>query len=561
MIPGKFIRTVVLLSALSAIQVAFAQQKANDNYSFDHLPTAAVPVFKTDTFNIKDYGARDGGRRLNTESINKAIETCSNKGGGVVLVPSGTWLTGPVVLRSNVNLYLDHKAVLLFTRDFSKYKLIKTNWEGLPAVRNESPVSGLDLENVGITGHGIIDASGDAWRMVKKDKVPEAVWNDLVMSGGQLSDDKKTWYPSEQSYIGSKTKEPGVITSEKNKIEDFTSIKDFLRPNLLVLNNCKKILIKGIVFQNSPAWTLHFLMCQDLTIDGAAVKNPWYAQNGDGIDIESCKNVVLENSTFAAGDDGICIKSGKDIEGRKRGIPTENLVVRNCIVYRAHGGFVIGSEMSGGARNIFVTDCSFIGTDVGLRFKTRRGRGGVVENIFVRNITMKKILGQAILFDMYYEAKDPIALAGEKRTEQKRQEVAVSEGTPRFRNFYISNVNCDGADRAIFVRGLPEMDIENIYLEHMKLATEKGIEVVDAKNIVLRDIHVELADTNPVVLINNASDLTFDDISYNANPAKLFSVGGVKSSNINVLNTKMPANRSEVLDFYDGATARSLNIK
>lgn len=553
--PVKLIRHFSLSVAISALP--FIAAAGGSNYSFDNLPAAQLPAFKTDTFRITDYGAVGGGKKLNTESINKTIAECSHKGGGVVFVPAGTWLTGPVELKSNVNLYLDHGAVLLFTSDFNQYHLIKTNWEGVPAVRNQSPISGKDLENVAITGYGAVDGSGDAWRQMKKEKVPASVWDEQVASGGVLSDDKKTWYPSESAVLGSKTKEPGVWVEGKT-IDDYKPIKDFLRPNLVVLINCKKILVKGVTFQNSPAWTLHFLICEDLTLDGAAVKNPWYAQNGDGTDIESCKNVVVANCTFAAGDDGICIKSGRDEEGRKRGIPTENLVVHDCIVYRAHGGFVIGSEMSGGARNIFVQNCSFIGTDIGLRFKTKRGRGGLVENIFVRNISMKNIIKQAVLFDMYYEAKDP-ALFADDGSKKQKEAVPVNDGTPRFRNFYISNVTCDGAERAIMVRGLPEMSIENINLEHMKFKTRKGIQVVDAKNIVMRDINVQADETNPLIFINNASNVTFDGISYNANPTKLFSVSGDKCNNITVTNTQVP--KQNAADFYDGATAQSLTIK
>ena len=204
-------------------------------------------------------------------------------------------------------------------------------------------------------------------------------------------------------------------------------------------------------------------------------KNPLYAQNGDGIDVESCKNVLIENSTFDVGDDGICIKSGRDEAGRKRGMPTENLLVRNCTVYHAHGGFVIGSEMSGGARNLYVENCTFIGTDIGLRFKTTRGRGGIVENIFVNNINMKDIVGEAILFDMYYEAKDPVVLVGEKREPPKVEMLPVTEATPQFKNFYVNNIVCNGAEKAIFVRGLPEMNIKNIVLQDMILQGYEGI--------------------------------------------------------------------------------------
>jgi len=343
------------------------------------LPVVDLPTFKKDTFNIIKYGAKPDGLSLNTKSINAAILECNKKGGGVVLVPAGLWLTGPIEIKTNVNLHLQKNALLQFTTDFDQYPLVKGNWEGLPQMRNQSPISATDQQNIAITGFGIIDGGGEAWRLVKKDKLTETQWKKLVASGGIVGEDKKSWYPSEKFFKGSQLKNPGVIEPGKTP-EFYNSIKDFLRPNLLVITNCKKILLEGVSFQNSPAWCLHPLMSEHLTVKNVDVKNPWYAQNGDGIDLESCKNVLIENSSFDVGDDGICIKSGRDEAGRKRAMPTQDVIIRNCVVYQAHGGFVIGSEMSGGAKNIYVDDCTFIGTDIGLRFKTTRGRGGIVEN-------------------------------------------------------------------------------------------------------------------------------------------------------------------------------------
>ncbi len=351
------------------------------------LPVVISPKFKKDTADIIKFGAVPDGYTLNTKIINAAIDAQAKKGGGVVLVPAGLWLTGPVVLKSNINLHLATGATLLFTKDFNEYPLVKANWEGLPQMRNQSPISATNASNIAITGKGIIDGNGDAWRMVKKDKLNESQWKKLLASGGVLSDDKKTWYPTEKTLKGSRLSNPGVISPEKDA-SFYDSIKDFLRPNLLLLTNCKYILLEGVTFQNSPAWCLHPLMSEHLTVRNITVKNPWYAQNGDGIDVESCKNVLIENSVFDVGDDALCIKSGRDAEGRKRGMPTQDVIIRGCTVYSSHGGFVIGSEMSGGAKNIYVSNCTFIGADIGLRFKTTRGRGGVVENIFIKDIYM-----------------------------------------------------------------------------------------------------------------------------------------------------------------------------
>jgi polygalacturonase len=259
-----------------------------------------------------------------------------------VLVPHGLWLTGPIVLKSNINLHLAVGATLLFTEDFNQYPLIEGNWEGIPQMRNQSPISAHKANNIAITGKGIIDGNGDAWRMVKKDKLSESQWKKLVASGGLVSSDQKTWYPSAKSLLGTRYINPGAISPSKTPAF-YDSVKDFLRPNLLVISNCSKVLIEGVTFQNSPAWCLHPLMSEHITVRNISVKNPWYAQNGDGIDVESCKNVLIENSVFDVGDDGLCIKSGRDAEGRKRAMPTQDVIIRGCTVYSSHGGFVIGS--------------------------------------------------------------------------------------------------------------------------------------------------------------------------------------------------------------------------
>ena len=528
------------------------------DYSWNNLPVIQRPVFRKDTFSIVRYGAVADGITLNTKAINDAIVACSGKGGGVVLVPAGLWATGPIVLRSGVNLHVDRAAILQFTADKDQYPIVAGNWEGHPAARCQSPISATDQENIGITGGGIIDGNGDSWRWIAKDRLSEGEWKQKVASGGIVTEDGKSWFPSAQSLKGYKTKEAGVLKPGMT-VDDFKDIRDFLRPNLLVLTNCKKVLLEGATFENSAAWCLHTLLCEDLTLYDVHVRNPWNAANGDGIDVESCKGVRIEHSTFDAGDDGICVKSGRDEDGRRRGRPTENMIVHDDIVYRAHGGFVVGSEMSGGARNIFVSECSFIGTDIGLRFKTVRGRGGIVEKIYVKDISMRNIVHQAVFLDMYYFAKAP-SIADVYSGAAKVDVPPVSEGTPRFRDIHISNIVCDGAEEGIFVRGLPEMNIRDIFLSDMVLKTTRGAELIEGQHIDLKNIRLVTSDTNPVVYIENSSDLHFENIQYNKGAELLFSVNGNKCAGIGVARTDGSLAVHDAAFNY-GAAAGSLDQK
>ena len=541
----------VFLSALTLLGfiTLFGQKK----------PEILSTSFKKDTFSIVKYGAKADGVTLNTKSINDAIDACSKKGGGVVVIPTGMWVTGPVVLKNNVNLHLQRNAVLQFTKDLHQYALVEANWEGLPQMRNQSPLSATNATNIAITGLGIIDGGGDAWRMVKKEKLTETHWNKLLASGGVLSDDKKTWYPTEGSLKGSKLKNPGQITPDKNPAF-YQEVKDFLRPNLLLLTSCNRVLLEGVTFQNSAAWCLHPLMSENIVVRNISVKNPWYAQNGDGIDLESCSKVLIENSVFDVGDDGICIKSGRDAEGRKRGMPTQDVIIRNCTVYAAHGGFVVGSEMSGGAKNIWVDDCTFIGTDIGLRFKTTRGRGGVVENIYINNITMRDIIGEAILFDMYYAAQDPIPASGEKREPPKVEVKPVSEDTPQFRNIYINNVVANGAEKAIFVRGLPEMNVKNIVMQNMVLQAKHGLDMTEGSDITLKNVQIIARETNPILNIHNSGNITLDKIQYKNGADLLLNISGEKTKGVKLINTDTN-NAKKKVDFTFGATDAALGVK
>ncbi len=529
-----------------------------EKFAFE-LPKIYEPHFKKDTFNILNFGAKSNGEFLNTEAINHTILTCSQNGGGTVIIPAGLWLTGPIVLQGKVNLHADRGALVLFTEDRKQYPLVLSSYEGVVAARCQSPLSGTDLQDVAITGEGIFHGSGDAWRPVKKGKITESEWKKLIASGGVLSADKTIWFPSEGALKGSVTNNIGKFVPG-SRLVDYEDIRDFLRPNMLRLTNCSNVLLEGVSFENSPAWTMHLSMNRHVTIRKVTVKNPAYGQNTDALDLESCANVLVDECSFDTGDDGICIKSGRDEEGRRRGIPTENVIARNTTVYHAHGGFVVGSEMSGGARNLFVSNCTFIGTDIGLRFKTTRGRGGVVENIYAANIFMKDIAGEAVLFDMYYMAKDPIPQAGEKREMPLIETLPVTEATPIFRNFYIHDIVCRGADKAIFIRGIPEMNISNIQMSNMVMVSRKGIECTEAKGINLSHIRLVTDDSNPLIYLQNSSDMVFEDIQHSGEVKLLFSINGNLSRNIQVSHTSLQ-NVANKTAFDFGAKPSSIVFK
>ena len=250
--------------------------------------------------------------------------------------------------------------------------------------------------------------------------------------------------------------------------------------------------MKDVIFQNSPAWNIHPMMCENIIIDGVLARNPSYAQNGDALDLESCKNALIVDSKFDAGDDGICIKSGKNADGRRRGRPCENVVVDGCTVFAGHGGFVVGSEMSGGVKNILVKHCQFLGTDVGLRFKSTRGRGGIVENIYIDDISMTDIKTDAITFNMYYGNKSVSEVWADGDKPDSISKVPVTEETPIFRKIDIRNIVCNGAGRAMEFKGLPEMPIEDISLKDIHIIAKRDAEFTNYKNVKKDNVIITL---------------------------------------------------------------------
>lgn len=463
---------------------------------YDNLPfqmdKVTAPQFPAYEVNLKDFGAVGDGSSLCTDAFAKAFAALEAKGGGKLVVPQGVWFTGPIKLKSNVNLHLEKGAVILFSPDTDLYPIVHTSFEGLDTRRCQSPVSGEGLTNVAITGQGVIDGNGEYWRPLKRMKVTESQWKAITSRGGAFKNENY-WFPDANALAADNAANMNVPMN-LNTDDDWNKAKRFIRPVMVSLVGCKNVWLQGVIFQNSPAWNLHPLMCQNVLVEGVQVRNPAYAQNGDGIDLESCKNALIVNSTFDVGDDGICIKSGKDADGRKRGIPCENVIVNGCTVFKGHGGFVVGSEMSGGVKNIAVSDCQFLGTDVGLRFKSTRGRGGVVENIYIKNTSMFDIQTDAITFDLYYGGKSAVeALAdGDEAKNKKAVKVKVDETTPCFRNIFIDHVICRTARRAAFFNGLPEMPVSNVQIRDVEINnTQEGVVINNTDGVVLDNIKVQ----------------------------------------------------------------------
>lgn len=484
-----------------------------EGVEFD-MPKVNETSFPDYEVSIEDFGAVGDGLTSNTKAFSDAIAGVSEKGGGKVIVPRGIWLTGPIQLKSNINLHLEDGALIRFSRNFDEYPLVETSFEGLNTVRCMSPIYAYEAENIAITGNGTIDGSGDAWRYVKKSKLTSGQWKALVKSGGVLNEKEDTWFPSESSLAGFIATDNFNVPQTKDK-EELRKMKDFLRPVMVSIVKSKRILLDGLTFQNSPAWNLHPLMSEDIILRNLNVRNPWYSQNGDGLDLDSCKNVLIYNNTFDVGDDAICFKSGKDKDGRDRAIPTENVIVKNNIVYHGHGGFVVGSEMSSGVKNVHVSNCTFIGTDVGLRFKSTRGRGGVVENIYISNIDMVDIPTDVINFNLFYGGNSPILESDQSAEDEKRDEkvVPVTEETPSFKNIFMKNIVATGSGVAANFQGLPEMNLQNVSLENAVLEAQKGIIAVDTDGLILKNVKVIPA-TGSALTLYNSKNINVEELTY-----------------------------------------------
>ncbi len=507
MYPSRFSRLLFTVFSLSGAVLFSGCSRYEFADVYEGLPFRMArverPQIPDNHVCLTDFGATGDGVTLNTDAFRMAIDSLVSIGGGHLVVPEGIWLTGPVTLKDNIDLHVTQDAVIRFSPDRDLYPIVETVFEGLDTRRCQSPVNAVGAKNISITGGGTIDGSGDAWRQVKKSKMAPSQWKDLLASGGFTSSKGDVWYPDSSSFYGSQVSDAFNVPQGMETDEDWEAVKTYLRPVMIGLRDCENVLLEDVLFQNSPCWNIHPLMCRNVIINNITVRNPWYSQNGDGLDIDSCEDVLVLNSTFDVGDDAICIKSGKDEDGRRRARPCRNLIVDNCTVFHGHGGFVVGSEMSGGVENISVTDCRFLGTDVGLRFKSCRGRGGVVRNIHISDITMMDIPTEPLLFDLHYGGKSAVEAAAEgESSEFDIEMVPADETTPEFRDIYIRDIVCSGAARAMYFNGIPEKNIANIVVENSLIVSDKGADIRYSDGVVLRNVDIRQSEGEGFSLAN-----------------------------------------------------------
>ncbi len=422
-------------------------------------------------YNVLTYGAKSDSSKIATKAIAAAITAASKKGGGTIYFPAGKYLTGPIHLKSNITIFIDAGAELHFSDNFDDYlPFVESRFEGVD-VQNFSPLFyAYKAENISIVGRGLINGHGKKW------------WD--MAEGYDEKQPRNKWAKMFDS-------------ANKNMIrpDDLGQIrKGFLRPPFIQPMFCKNVLIEGITITNSPFWTVNPEFCENVTINAVTINNP-PSPNTDGINPESCKYVHISNCHISVGDDCITIKSGKDVPGRTKAAPAENYTITNCTMLSGHGGVVIGSEMSGGVKKITITNCIFDGTDRGIRIKTARGRGGIVEEVRVDNVIMKNIRQQAIVLDMQYARTNP---------------EPVSERTPQFRNIHLSNITAQ-TNQAIFINGLAEMPVEDITFNDIQIEAQTGATIKEAKNIEFHNVRITTKQ-GPSIIGENIRALTIDGL-------------------------------------------------
>lgn len=362
--------------------------------------------------NIKDCGAVGDGITLDTRAIQSAIDASAQAGGGTVFIPAGKFVTGAIFLRDNITLELESGAVLLGSEEPSDYPMVHARWEGRTQETHAPLIGGDGLHNIAIVGHGTIDGRGAIWWKMHREKT-----------------------------------------------------LDMPRPRLISFSDCSNVLIQGITATNSPAWTINPVRCENVTVDKLTIVNPPDSPNTDGINPDSCRNVHIANCHIDVGDDCITIKSGIETEQPDKRAPCENVTVTNCTMVHGHGGVVIGSEMSGDVRQVVISNCIFVGTDRGIRMKTRRGRGGIIEDIRVTNVIMREVLCP-LTMNLYYHAQ----VKGNRMVADKNPR-PIDQGTPRLRRVHFSHITArDSQYAAAFLYGLPEMPIEDVSFNDVSIS-------------------------------------------------------------------------------------------
>ena len=458
------------LALLLTVIMTMAAYGGDYDHYYTSLPVAlkapALPSIPKLSISVKDFGATGDGVTDNTVDFARAITYLQEKGGGHLIVPPGLYLTGPITLKSNIDLHLERNAVILFSPD--KRQFIPAN-----AGKRAVPCIGASrCHDISISGQGIIDGNGEWWRAVKRSKVSEVEWKEYLTMGGTTADNDKLWYP-----YGLKHYENVAASYEA---------QEKMREHLIRFTDCERVFVSGVTVQNAPKFHIVPQRCHDIVIDGVTVRCPWNAQNGDGIDLMQCRDALIVNNTVDVGDDGICLKGGVGEEGTKHG-PCENLLITDNTVFHAHGGFVIGSEFSGGMFNIIVRSNTFSGTDTGLRFKSGAGRGGKTGKIFISDIMMSDIKDQAIVFETSYSDR-PVGSNGND------QRPAAESYIPEFCDIHISHVYCRDVKTAIKAKGTLEM-IHDIHIDNSTFFfSQKGVDVDNPSMVTMKDVKLQSYD-------------------------------------------------------------------
>jgi polygalacturonase len=462
------IHTLILVSGiLAGACTSVAQETATQekvvgwNTVPGILAQIVPPTFPERDFVITNYKAVGDGQADCKPALDQAIAACHEAGGGRVVVPEGDWFVkGPIHLKSNVNLHLQAGATIRFSTEPDDYlPVVFTRFEG-NEVMNFSPlVYAYEQENIAVTGQGVLDgqAGKDAWWQWK------GAWGGEVDHG---------WRPG-QPYQGNDANhlrqmgDADVPSRERVFGQGHTLRPSFVQPYL-----CKNVLIEGVTVINSPMWIIHPVLSENVTIRGVTVNS--HGPNNDGCDPESCRNVLIENCLFDTGDDCIAIKSGRNADGRRIGVPSENIIIRGCTMKDGHGGVVLGSEMSGGIRNVFAEDCDMDSPHLerAIRLKSNSLRGGYLENLFVRNIRVGEVSDAVVRINLVYD-KDR------------------GEFNPSVRNVYIENVTSEKSRYPFYFVGLDGQPIENVVIKDctFKDAKEPSI-IVNVGTITLNNFRL-----------------------------------------------------------------------